>query len=103
MNVLSRWLVCSLLGMGLSTMSDGAVGALPKAAGPMTPAQIDALARRALETFHVPGIAIGIVKDDQLIFARGYGVRTVGGHESVDADTVFAIGSNTKEIGRAHV
>ena len=101
MNVLSRWLVWCLLGVGLSTMSDGAVGALPKAAGPMTPAQIDALARRALETFHVPGMAIGIVKDDQLIFARGYGVRTVGGQEPVDADTVFAIGSNTKAFTTA--
>ncbi len=51
--------------------------------------------------FSVPGIAVGIVKDGQLIFAKGYGVRTIGQPATVDADTLFAIGSNTKAFTAA--
>jgi CubicO group peptidase (beta-lactamase class C family) len=39
---------------------------------------------------------VGIVKDDSLIYAKGFGVRDVGKPEPVDDRTVFAIASNTK-------
>ena len=41
-------------------------------------AEVDAAATRAMKAFAVPGIAVGIVKDGRLVFARGYGVRAVG-------------------------
>lgn len=47
----------------------------------------------------VPGIAVSIVFDDQLIFAKGFGVRAVGRPEAVDADTVFQLASVSKPIG----
>jgi CubicO group peptidase (beta-lactamase class C family) len=59
-------------------------------------ADIDRIVGRAMETFSVPGVAVGIVKDGRLVFGKGYGVRAVGKAERVDPDTVFAIGSNTK-------
>jgi CubicO group peptidase (beta-lactamase class C family) len=37
-----------------------------------------------------------IVKDDQVLLAKGYGVREIGKPEKVDENTLFAIGSNTK-------
>lgn len=49
-----------------------------------------------MEAFSVPGIAVGIVKDDELIYARGHGLRRFDGPETVDADTLFGIASNTK-------
>src|SRR5262249_27017571 len=51
--------------------------------------------------FSVPGLAIGIVKDGRLVFAKGYGVRELGQKAPVDADTLFAIGSNTKAFTSA--
>jgi len=82
-----------------------AVGAAFAAGTPrptgLTPAEIDALVTRSMRTFDVPGVAVGIVRDGRLIFAKGYGVRTQGGHEPVDADTIFAIGSNTKAFTTA--
>ena len=39
---------------------------------------------------------MGIIKDDQLVYAKGFGVREVGKPELVDDKTLFAIGSNTK-------
>jgi CubicO group peptidase (beta-lactamase class C family) len=44
----------------------------------------------------VPGMAIAIVENDRVTFARGFGVRAIGGSEPVDADTIFPTGSTGK-------
>jgi CubicO group peptidase (beta-lactamase class C family) len=48
-----------------------------------------------------PGLAVGIVKDDSLVFARGYGVRRVGESAPVDERTLFAVASNSKAFTAA--
>lgn len=68
---------------------------------PLRPADIDRLVSRTMAAFQVPGIAVGIVKDGKLVFAKGYGVRELGQPGAVDADTEFAIGSNTKAFTTA--
>src|SRR5581483_10923627 len=73
----------------------------PAAAAPALPAgaqpkDIDQLAARIEQTFAVPGMAVAIVKDGTVLFAKGYGVRAIGKPDKVDADTLFGIGSNTK-------
>ena len=60
------------------------------------PADIDRIVERTMAAYPVPGIAVGVVKDGKLIYAKGFGVRLVGQPEGVDADTMFSIGSNTK-------
>jgi len=57
---------------------------------------LDAYVQKAMKDWQVPGLAISIVKDDSLIFARGYGVREIGKPDKVDAHTIFAVASNTK-------
>jgi len=49
-----------------------------------------------MKAFDVPGLAIGIVAGDKLVYAKGFGGRRKGGGELVDARTVFQIGSTTK-------
>jgi CubicO group peptidase (beta-lactamase class C family) len=44
----------------------------------------------------VPGMAIAIVEDDKVTFAKGFGVRKLGSPEKVDADTIFPTGSTGK-------
>lgn len=66
-----------------------------------TEIEIDALVQRALEAFDIPGIAVGIIQDGEIIHARGYGVRKLGAPERVDADTLFQIASNTKAMTSA--
>jgi CubicO group peptidase (beta-lactamase class C family) len=44
----------------------------------------------------VPGMAIAIVENDRVTFARGFGVRAIGGSARVDADTIFPTGSTGK-------
>ena len=57
---------------------------------------LDAWVERTLETFEVPGAAVAIVKDGQVVLATGYGTRRLGGSEPVDGRTRFGIASNTK-------
>ncbi len=64
-----------------------------------TPAQLqelDATVERVRAQFDVPGIAVAVVKDGEVVLERGWGVREQGKPEPVQADTLFAIASNTK-------
>ena len=51
---------------------------------------------KALADFQVPGLAIGIVKEGRTILLKGYGIKTAGGREPVDGNTVFGLGSASK-------
>lgn len=48
--------------------------------------------------YDVPGVAIGIVQDGQVVMSRGFGVRELGKPDKVDGDTRFMIASNTKAL-----
>ncbi len=65
-------------------------------APPAAPPDIDAWVARAMKTFDVPGIGVAVVKDGQVVLAKGYGVRKLGSPETVDGQTLFGIASNTK-------
>ena len=67
----------------------------------ITSAQIDSLVARTLKTFDVPGVAVGVIKDGQLIHAKGYGVRSLNSNLPVDEHTLFGIASNTKAFTAA--
>jgi CubicO group peptidase (beta-lactamase class C family) len=56
---------------------------------------LEAYIASGMKAFDVPGLALGIVADDKLVFAKGFGVRSKGG-APVDTRTVFQIGSTTK-------
>jgi len=57
---------------------------------------LDARFAQALADWNVPGMSVAIVKDGKVVLAKGYGVREVGKPDTVDADTLFAIASNSK-------
>lgn len=60
--------------------------------------RLDALAQRTLRSTAIPGLAIAIVHNDEVIFLKGYGVRKVGINLPVTPDTVFQIASVSKPI-----
>ncbi len=68
----------------------------PPAAASVLPANFDALVARTMKTFEVPGMAVAVVKDGQVVLAKGFGVRRLGEAAPVDARTLFGIASNTK-------
>lgn len=59
-------------------------------------ADIDAIVDEALAAFDAPGVAVAIVKDGNLLMAKGYGLRDQEKNLPVTENTVFAIGSCTK-------
>jgi CubicO group peptidase (beta-lactamase class C family) len=61
----------------------------------------DDYANQALKAWEVPGVAIAIVKDDKVVFAKGYGVREPGKPTPVNEHTMFAIGSASKAFTAA--
>jgi len=71
-----------------------APAASARAADPF--ASLDAYIEKARRDWQVPGLAIAIVRNDSVIFARGYGVREYGKNEPVDEHTLFAIASTSK-------
>jgi CubicO group peptidase (beta-lactamase class C family) len=76
---------------------------LTAAAQPLSTAQIDALVERALKTFNVPGIAVGVVKDGKLIHAKGYGIANLSTGKKVDEHTLFGVASNSKAFTTAAI
>lgn len=59
-------------------------------------AGFDEYATTALVDLKTPGLAVAVIKNGNVIFKRGYGVRRVGGEERVDEHTIFPIASVTK-------
>jgi CubicO group peptidase (beta-lactamase class C family) len=57
---------------------------------------IDSVIKEALKVWNVPGVAVGIVRNDQVIYLKGHGVKELGKKDSIDADTVFPLASCTK-------
>src|SRR5256886_3557842 len=58
--------------------------------------EIEAYTASGMKGFDVPGLALGIVVGDKLVYARGFGVRSKAGGAPVDTRTIFQIGSNAK-------
>jgi CubicO group peptidase (beta-lactamase class C family) len=88
------WFVTSLF--LLSVLATGA-----QAQGAVDLGSLDAYFAEVREDWQVPGFAVAIVKDDQVVFAKGYGVRELGKNEPVDEHTLFAIASNSKAFTSA--
>ncbi|HEU4928494.1 MAG TPA: serine hydrolase [Candidatus Krumholzibacteria bacterium] len=65
------------------------------------PTDLDAALTEAIADWGVPGVAIVIVKDDQVVAAKGYGVRELGKPGKVDGETIFDIASLTKSFTAA--
>ncbi|PCI61524.1 MAG: serine hydrolase [Gammaproteobacteria bacterium] len=63
--------------------------------------KISLAVQAAMEKLQVPGIAVAVVKDNQVVMAKGFGVTKYGSKQKVNADTLFGIASNTKAMTAA--
>jgi CubicO group peptidase (beta-lactamase class C family) len=64
---------------------------------------LDEYIERSRRAWEVPGLAVAIVKDGQVVMAKGYGVRAAGTADRVDEHTLFAVASNTKAFAAAAI
>ncbi len=54
-----------------------------------------------MEKNQIPGLAVGIVRGDEIILQKGFGYKNVKNKEPFDSTTLFGIGSNTKTFTSA--
>jgi CubicO group peptidase (beta-lactamase class C family) len=63
--------------------------------------QLDQYVQKAMKDWSVPGLAIAVVKDGEIILSKGYGERKLNSGQAVDENTIFAIASTTKAMTAA--
>lgn len=61
--------------------------------------KLDSVVQDVLRTSKIPGLAVGVVRGGETVYAKGYGVRKEGDPTPVDEDTVFLLASLSKPIG----
>lgn len=92
-----RYRVLSIL---LSTARGGGFLSGP-ASSQIIQKDFGAFVEQARRDWGVPGVAVAVVKGDQVVFVRGYGVRIQGQSGAVDANTAFQLASVTKTFTAA--
>ena len=60
--------------------------------------KLDEMAQAGIRAGEVPGLAIAVVLQDEVVYAKGFGVREAGKNAAVDPDTVFQFASCSKPI-----
>jgi CubicO group peptidase (beta-lactamase class C family) len=63
--------------------------------------KLHAFIQQGMQDWSLTGLAVAVVKDDKVVFARGYGVRDVRTKAAVNEHTVFQIGSCSKPLTAA--
>lgn len=65
------------------------------------PENFDSWVEASRQDWKIPGMAVGIVKDGEVIYAKGFGEKRLGSGEKVDANTIFSIASVSKNMTAA--
>ena len=61
-------------------------------------AQFEQFVLKAMQKIDVPGVAIAIVENGKIVFAKGFGVKERGKDDKVDSQTTMKIGSISKSL-----
>lgn len=64
----------------------------------LDPADLDAFIARTVQDQHAIGVNVGVMQEGKVLLAKGYGLANTGKQTPVTPDTLFAIGSVTKQF-----
>ena len=105
---LSRGALAALAPFGAGLLPGTAAHAWAQTPGGTTPEDAaiaeaaDAFVKAAMAAWpDQPAVGIAVVRGGRDVLVRGYGVKKTGAPEPADADTLFAIASNTKNVTAA--
>ena len=70
-------------------------------AEPFDAAGFESFVEQARAAYEVPGCAVAVVENDQVVFLKGFGLRELGKPEPVDPDTLFMLASVSKTFTAA--
>jgi CubicO group peptidase (beta-lactamase class C family) len=57
---------------------------------------LDMIINEYVEKEHIPGLAVGVVYDNEILYTKGFGVKNVDTKEPVDENTLFHMASVSK-------
>lgn len=75
-----------------------AVFAVHTRAQTVNAAQLDSIIRKAVVEKHIVGLSVGVMQNGKVVLAKGYGVRDLTSKDPVTPQTMFGIGSVTKQF-----
>ncbi|ULQ55669.1 serine hydrolase [Flavihumibacter rivuli] len=90
-----------LLLFSICLLTTNWLSAQRKQKGMDTTAVFDAYAKKAMEDWRVPGMAIAVVRDNKVVYRKAYGTTRLGTGKAVDEQTLFACASTTKAMTAA--
>lgn len=61
-------------------------------------ANADQIVTDMMREQHIPGVALAIVRNNQVVLKKGYGEKSLNSHDAPDENTVFNIGSLSKAV-----
>ncbi|HEX6588451.1 MAG TPA: serine hydrolase domain-containing protein, partial [Longimicrobiales bacterium] len=100
----TRWCVCAVV-MSLLPWSGVAGCAGRSSVQPARPAveaalteEIAALLPPLMDSLHVPGVGVALIRDGAVAWTGSFGVKRAGGTDRVDAATVFEAASMSKPV-----
>lgn len=65
------------------------------------PPDLDQQIERGMADWEIPGLAIAVVKEGEIVYAKGFGVKKRGSADPVNEHTLFGIASVSKNITAA--
>jgi CubicO group peptidase (beta-lactamase class C family) len=69
-----------------------------RTASPLEPAAVDALIHQHVKDKGLVGVSVAIMREGQIVFAKGYGQRSLDPPLPVEPETCFAVASVTKQF-----
>ncbi len=75
----------------------------PRQVDAALPASVDALAAEALEAGPLAGVSVAVVRDGRTVVSKGYGLADIGRGVPATAETIYPIGSLTKQFTAAAI
>ncbi len=61
-------------------------------------AELPAFMERGMESWGIPGMAVAVVHQGEMVYARGFGMRKSDSNDPVDENTIFGMASLTKAM-----
>lgn len=89
---MKRCFLAAAIGLGLLSFNSAAEVDADK---------LSAVIEKSMARFNVPGMAVAVVQNDQVVLAKGFGVTHLDTKKAVTAHTLFGIASNTKAFTSA--
>lgn len=95
----SRPLLTSLFAAALVCFSCQAISA--ERLNPSNRSSLDQFIEQGRQQWDIPGLAVGIVLEDELVYAKGFGVLGLEQQEPINEHTLFGVASTTKAMTAA--